>query len=361
MRSFAYLFMLTSLTCWNMAACLAQPSTGPAALEKAFESDEAQEPAAAAEADAGPKPPTGTVTRAKDGVQHPDLDKAWADYDAVVAKVAESIKAAINKQFDAAVAKGDLDAAEKWQVALEKFEQAGELPTDSEIKAGVIAAVADYKKAREKLTKTYEAVVKALTREKKIGDAKVVRNEQNGLQGDAVAATGAEYRLGKNAEGRRDPGARQGSNSTRTGVAREVPNSTEDKSGQTVSFDYSTQDGLVVVGVGDASFGLKFSKASDTSIYVYKDHPSLDRVARVRGAEPGQLIRPCDIDSSSRVYAIREQEIFLAQNQFGHWLQARISSIKDDSRQDDRDQVTFEYMIYPAGQESFPALPVREP
>lgn len=113
----------------------------------------------------------------KDGVKHPDLDKAWTDYDAAVAKVTESIKAAIAKQFDAATAKGDLDAAEKWQVIGEKFEKAGELPTDKEAKTAVSAAVADYKKAREELTKVYEAVVKNLTMEKKIAEAKAVRNE----------------------------------------------------------------------------------------------------------------------------------------------------------------------------------------
>ena len=51
--------------------------------------------------------------------------------------------------------------------------------------------------------------------------------------------------------------------------------------------------------------------------------------------------------------------MFLAQNKLGFWLQGRVLEIKDDSRRDDRDEVTFEYVIYPSGQESFEVLPVR--
>lgn len=136
-----------------------------------------QMPARTAEADAGPKRPAGTVTRPKDGVQHPDLDKAWADYDAAVAKAAEEIRAAIAKQFDAATAKGDLNAAEKWQVISEKFQTSGELPSESEKKTVVSVTVATCKKAKDELGKAYDAVVKTLTRDKKIVEAKAVRSE----------------------------------------------------------------------------------------------------------------------------------------------------------------------------------------
>ena len=169
----------------------AQQPTGPATLEGLLNTDKAQKPTAAADANAtevSPKGAAGTVARPKDGVQHPDLDKAWADYDAAIAKVADSIRAAIAEQFDAATAKGDLDAAEKWQAALEKFEKAGEVPAESETKAVLIAAVADYKKAKKELSTVYEAVVKSLTIEKKITEAKDVRGELVGLnKSEAVA------------------------------------------------------------------------------------------------------------------------------------------------------------------------------
>ena len=183
MKTFACLTAIAASLCWNTAACVAQQARGPATLENLVNSSEAQgTPVVPGGADSGPKRPAGTVARPKDGVQHADLDKAWAEYDATVAKAAESIKAAITKQFDAAAAKGDLDAAEKWQAALEKFEKAGEVPAQSEAKAAVSAAVGDYKKAKEELAEAYEAVVKALTREKKLPEARIVREESRSLE-----------------------------------------------------------------------------------------------------------------------------------------------------------------------------------
>jgi hypothetical protein len=124
------------------------------------------------------------VARPQDGVQHPDLDVAWAEYDAVVSQAADGIKAVIAKQFDAATQKGDLDAAEKWQAALEKFEKAGEVPTEAEVKTAVSTAVANYRRAKEKLASAYDAAVKALTIKKKIAEAKAVRDEWRSLHRD---------------------------------------------------------------------------------------------------------------------------------------------------------------------------------
>ena len=171
--------------------CFGQNSPGPATLETLVNTGEAQEtPAAeAGAANAGPKRPVGTVTRPTGGVQHPDLDKAWTDYDAVVAQAADGIKAAISKQFDAATAKADLDAADKWQTALEKFEKAGEVPSGGETKSAVSAAIADYRKAKEELIKAYESVVKTLTMEKKIVEAKATRAESRHLSEAAALVT----------------------------------------------------------------------------------------------------------------------------------------------------------------------------
>jgi hypothetical protein len=164
-------------------ACLAQQPPGAATLETSVSGDDSKAKTA------GTVRPAGTLVRPRDGVELPDLDKAWTEYDAAVAKVTESIKASIAKQFDAATEKGDLDAAEKWQVIGENFAESGKLPTATETKATVNAAVAEYKKAREDLTEAYEAVVKSLTKQKKIADAKSVRNESLSI---AVSPTGGE-------------------------------------------------------------------------------------------------------------------------------------------------------------------------
>jgi tetratricopeptide (TPR) repeat protein len=176
----------------SSSASFGQEPSGPRTLENLLKSDDAEQSAAPAKADvadAVPKRPSGTVIRAKDGVQHPDLDKAWADYDAAVAKASKGIQAAIAKQFDAATSKGNLDAAVTWQEIGEKFEKAGEIPTANEINGVVSAAVNDYEKALEQLSKAYESTMKVLTKEKRITEAKAVRAESLSIQATASGGT----------------------------------------------------------------------------------------------------------------------------------------------------------------------------
>jgi hypothetical protein len=183
MRRWVFWFACV-LVLGSSSASFGQEPSGPRTLENLLKSDDAKQsgaPAAADGTDSGPKRPEGTVSRPKDGVQHPDLDTAWAEYAATVSKANESVKAAIAKQFDAATAKGDLDAAEKWQTIGEKFEKAGELPAEKETKAAVGSAVVAYKKARDELGEAYDAVAKALTVEKNITAARAAKDESQGL------------------------------------------------------------------------------------------------------------------------------------------------------------------------------------
>jgi hypothetical protein len=118
--------------------CFAQAPPGPATLETLANSPEAQSAQAAPEAaDSGPKRPAGTVARPKDGVQHPDLDKAWAKYDAVVDEAFGDVEAEMRKQFDAAEKIGDFKVAKKWETYLRKFKELGELPDDPKLKTKV--------------------------------------------------------------------------------------------------------------------------------------------------------------------------------------------------------------------------------
>lgn len=160
-----------------VSSSVAQQPTGPATIENVLASDEAPKPPAAPEAkaaDADAVRPSGTLVRPKDGVQHPALDKAWAEYDAAVTKTAESVRAALAKQFAAATAKGDLDAAEKWQKAIERFEEAGEVPAETDTKDSI-------KRANNELIKAYTAVEKDFTVEKKLNEARATRDEANAL------------------------------------------------------------------------------------------------------------------------------------------------------------------------------------
>jgi hypothetical protein len=199
MRTLVCLLAVGSVIFGGLKHALAQQPE-PATLENLLKSDEPQANPAGSKAEAtppSPKRPAGTLSRPADGVQHPTLDKAWAEYDATVSKTAESIRAAIAKQFDAATAKGDLDAAEKWQTLDDKFREAGEVPAEPETKTAVSAAIADYKKAKEELAHAYEALVKSLTMEKKIEDAKTARDEWRALSREKEAKSSSNNGLVK--------------------------------------------------------------------------------------------------------------------------------------------------------------------
>lgn len=169
----------------NLSHCLAQQAPDPATLENLLKPEEVQKRPANPETkatDADPVHPAGTFVRPKDGLQHPDLEKAWVEYDTAVKKASEGIKTAIAKQCEAVMAKGNLDAAEKWQATLRKFETAGEMPEAGATKAAVNAAATEYKKANDELTKAYEAVVRALTKEKRIDLARAANSEKEAIQ-----------------------------------------------------------------------------------------------------------------------------------------------------------------------------------
>ncbi|WP_337148665.1 PIN domain-containing protein [Serratia bockelmannii] len=116
------------------------------------------------------------------------------------------------------------------------------------------------------------------------------------------------------------------------------------------SFDYSTHNGMIEISNEGIAFNVKFSKAGDTSIYVYNDGGSY-QLARVKNSNRGDVLEFDNYDSSSRVYNIRKGEVVLFRNMQGDVLAIRILNIKDDSRNDDQDLVQYIYTIYPNGDE----------
>ena len=113
-----------------------------------------------------------------------------------------------------------------------------------------------------------------------------------------------------------------------------------------VVFNYSNNDGSFSIGHSEMLFELIFSKASDKSIYFYRDGKNVKQVARVKDKE-----NICDIDDaayydySSRVRSIEIHQIGLAQNVNGYYAAIRILGIKDDSRDSVYDEVCFDYVI----------------
>lgn len=112
-------------------------------------------------------------------------------------------------------------------------------------------------------------------------------------------------------------------------------------------FDYSTNNGEMVVRSNDATFNLAFSKASDTCIHVYTKGGS--KVARCKNVAENEVVDFNQFDSTSRAYTVHTGEVFLVRNTDGSTLAARIRSISDDTRGAPRDHVAFSYRTFGRG------------
>jgi predicted nucleic acid-binding protein len=117
------------------------------------------------------------------------------------------------------------------------------------------------------------------------------------------------------------------------------------------SFDYSTNDGMVDVAGKDTNFILKFSKATNESIHLYRDG-NLARIGRIKAGKSGQRIRPESVETSSRVYTIQKGEYFLAQNTDGRLLAGKILNIADDTKGASHDEIVFLFSINSAGEDT---------
>jgi hypothetical protein len=113
-----------------------------------------------------------------------------------------------------------------------------------------------------------------------------------------------------------------------------------------VNFDYSNNSGYYRIGTGEFEFELRFLKASNTSIYMTNDSPTLNTIALVKDLSDIRLIiDPTIYNDSSRTRCPKLNEIVVAKNVSGYYAAIKILDIRDDSRGDSDDQVTFEYVI----------------
>lgn len=121
-----------------------------------------------------------------------------------------------------------------------------------------------------------------------------------------------------------------------------------------VTFDYSNNNGTYSIGQGELLFDCYFSKASDRSIHIMNDRSSIRSVALVKDTNEIKQIKDARIyDSSSRARTVNLNQIAIYQNKNGFYAAIKIISIKDDSRGDKNDEVTFEYVIQTNGSPDF--------
>jgi hypothetical protein len=200
MRLWAFVVSCVIVFDGSLPGFAQQQQTGPATLENLL-GDEVtaptQRPVAVDATDpAATAVPAGrihgAIARPKDGVQHPDIDAAWAEYDKQIETAAQAIEQAIEKELNAAAAAGDLDAALIWKTAGEQFRKDGRIPEGldgqkpqgrskprpAKSESSPQSLVVD---AQGRLARAYEAVEKELVKSLDLEKAKQVRSERESL------------------------------------------------------------------------------------------------------------------------------------------------------------------------------------
>lgn len=121
-----------------------------------------------------------------------------------------------------------------------------------------------------------------------------------------------------------------------------------------VTFDYSNNNGCYFIGQGELMFEINFSKASNSNIYLLNDPPSIKTVAIAKDVMEIKDIKDARIyDNSSRARCPNINQVALLQNTSGFFAAIKILEIKDDTRGDSNDEITFEYKIQTNGSPDF--------
>ncbi len=122
-----------------------------------------------------------------------------------------------------------------------------------------------------------------------------------------------------------------------------------------VTFDYSDFNGCYVIGNGFREFETKWSKASNRSISIYNDPPSIYGVALAPKdwTDLGQVTTAASLNYTSRSRTPRVGQLVVLRNQNGFYAAIRVMAIKDNTRGDTHDEVRFRYVIQPDGTDDF--------
>ena len=101
-------------------------------------------------------------------------------------------------------------------------------------------------------------------------------------------------------------------------------------------------------------FEIDLSKSSDWNIQLLNDPSSIRTVAIVKDcSEIEDIVDARKYDGSSRIRRPNIGQVAVLQNENGYWAAIKVLGIKDDTRTDDHDEVTFDYVIQTNGSPSF--------
>lgn len=113
-----------------------------------------------------------------------------------------------------------------------------------------------------------------------------------------------------------------------------------------VMFDYSNHDGKYVIGKDLYTFETSWSKASNERIHCYNNPPSINCIAKSpRGCSIQDIEDASKLDFTSRSRTLEVGQIAVLKNVHYFYAALEILSIKDDTRGDNHDELSFRYWI----------------
>jgi len=114
----------------------------------------------------------------------------------------------------------------------------------------------------------------------------------------------------------------------------------------TAIFNYTNNNGLFMIGNNEMIFETKWSKADNTSIHAYNDPGTIKTISIADGNYHIKDIKDGSIyDVSSRARTINKNEILILENINGFFAAVKVIEVKDKTRGDGIDELTFEYKI----------------
>ncbi len=145
----------------------------------------------------------------------------------------------------------------------------------------------------------------------------------------------------------------------RTPITFDVPGSFSNPAAKAkVTINPTSNNGRYWVGEGEMAFELSWSRCSSGSIWIYNDPESIHslRVAPENFVEIDDIVDATDTSFylEERSSSLRVGEIAVLQNTNGYYLAVKIEQVLYRNRRgDDKDELTFSYMIAPAKSTSF--------
>lgn len=122
-------------------------------------------------------------------------------------------------------------------------------------------------------------------------------------------------------------------------------------------FDYSNYNHRYLLGSGVLEFETYWSKASNTSIHICNDPPTINGIALAPGCNSiTQVANAKALNYTSRCRTPKLGQIVVLRNTNGFYAALHVLDIKDDSRGDDRDELRFRYVVLSDGSDDFTVL-----